>query len=411
MVEKKPVLRLVPMALALAIAGGGAALFAQIEGVERGIIPIGSANNLEVGGVEVDVWAKNADDARLAGWKEAQRKGWVKLWDRYHGGGSVAPALGDAGLDAIVSAVIIEDEQIGPNRYVARLGVAFDRVRAAQVLGIGGRFVRSAPMLVLPIEWNGGAPVSFEGRTEWQKAWAQYNTADSQIDYVRTSGNGAEPLLLTYGQTGRPGRRFWRNILDQYGAADVLIPSVRLQRLYPGGPVIGHFAARYGPDNKLLQTFSLRVESSDRIGALMKEGVKRMDEIYANALASGLLKPDTSLIIEEPVEAEAEEETANSVAPVQTDSETATADTEDEATPDVTVSSFTIQFDTPDAGAVNAVESAVRAVPGVRSASTTSLAIGGVSVMRVSFAGDAGMLRLGLSARGLSASESGGVIR
>jgi hypothetical protein len=143
----------------------------------------------------------------------------------------------------------------------------------------------------------------------------------------------------------------------------------------------------------------------------MKEGVKRMDEIYANALASGLLKPDTSLIIEEPVEAEAEEETANSVAQVKTDAETAPTENEDEATPDVTVSSFTIQFDTPDAGAVNAVESAVRAVPGVKTASTTSLAIGGVSVMRVSFAGDAGMLRLGLSARGLSASESGGVIR
>ncbi len=412
MVEKKPVLRLVPMAIALAIAGGGAALFAQIEGVERGIIPIGSANNLEVGGIEVNVWAKNADDARLAGWREAQRKGWIKLWDRYHGGGSVAPALGDGGLDGIVSAIIVEDEQIGPNRYVARLGVAFDRVRAAQVLGIGGRFVRSAPMLVLPIEWNGGAPVSFEGRTAWQKAWAEYNTADSQIDYVRTSGNGAEPMLLTFGQTARPGRRFWRNILDQYGAADVLIPSVRLQRLYPGGPVIGHFAARYGPDNKLLQTFSLRVESSDRLGVMMKEGVKRMDDIYANALASGLLRPDTSLILEAPVEAEElENSIANVTAPADSgDSETRPEDPEATA-PETMISSFTIQFDTPDAAAVNAVESAVRAVPGVRSASTTSLAIGGVSVMRVSFAGDAGMLRLGLSARGLSASESGSVIR
>jgi len=410
--KKKPVLRILPFAIALLLAGGGAAVLAQIEGVERGIIPIGSANNLEVGGIEVDVWAKTAEAARLAGWREAQRKGWASLWNRYHGGGG-APGMSDGALDGIVSAVIVEDEQIGPNRYVARLGIAFDRVRAAQVLGIGGRFVRSAPMLVVPVQWSGGTPQAFEGRTAWQRAWATYNTADSQIDYVRTSGNGAEPLLLSYGQTSRPGRRFWRNILDQYGAADVLIPTVSLQRLYPGGPVIGHFAARFGPDNRLIQTFDLRVESSDKIPALMTEGVKRMDEIYANALAAGLLRPDMSLIIEEQLAPEEEEDTAsNTVAPVETPTDTGDSDSEDNAAPaEATISSFTVQFDTPDAGAVNAVESAVRSVPGVKSASTTSLAIGGVSVMRVSFAGDAGMLRLGLSARGLSASESGGVIR
>jgi len=124
------------------------------------------------------------------------------------------------------------------------------------------------------------------------------------------------------------------------------------------------------------------------------------------------LRPDTSLIIEEPLEAEEmEENVANSVAPAETNTPDPAADDEDNTATETPVSSFTIQFDTPDAAAVNAVESAVRAVPGVRSASTTSLAIGGVSVMRVSFAGDAGMLRLGLSARGLSASESGSVIR
>jgi hypothetical protein len=145
---------------------------------------------------------------------------------------------------------------------------------------------------------------------------------------------------------------------------------------------------------------------------MMKEGVKRMDDIYANALASGLLRPDTSLILEVPVAAEElDNSTANITTPAApSESETRTEDPEATA-PETPISSFTIQFDTPDAAAVNAVESAVRAVPGVRSASTTSLAIGGVSVMRVSFAGDAGMLRLGLSARGLSASESGSVIR
>jgi hypothetical protein len=47
----------------------------------------------------------------------------------------------------------------------------------------------------------------------------------------------------------------------------------------------------------------------------------------------------------------------------------------------------------------------------VRSASTSSLALGGVSVMRVAFDGDVDMLRLGLAARGYRVSVSGDTIR
>ena len=72
---------------------------------------------------------------------------------------------------------------------------------------------------------------------------------------------------------------------------------------------------------------------------------------------------------------------------------------------------FSIQFETPDVASVTATESAVKAVPGVRSASTSSLALGGVSVMRVAFDGDVDMLRLGLAARGYRVSVSGDTIR
>src|SRR3546814_5189209 len=47
------------------------------------------------------------------------------------------------------------------------------------------------------------------------------------------------------------------------------------------------------------------------------------------------------------------------------------------------VASFTVQYASPDVGSVSATESAVGGVPGVQSATTTSLALGGTSVMRV----------------------------
>src|SRR3546814_9363803 len=128
--------------------------------------------------------------------------------------------------------------------------------------------------------WNGGTARVFEDRTEWQKAWARFRTGDSAIDYVRAIGSGPDPLLLNAGQAGRRGRLWWRLLLDQYGAADVIIPIARLERQWPGGPVIGRFAARYGPDNRLIGTFALRVGSSAGVPDMRDKAVARMDQLY-----------------------------------------------------------------------------------------------------------------------------------
>ncbi|MCP5810208.1 hypothetical protein NL321_29090, partial [Klebsiella pneumoniae] len=83
-------------------------------------------------------------------------------------------------------------EMIGPRRYIARLGVLFDRARAGQILGVSGARLRSAPLLVIPVTYQGGAATVFERRTDWQRAWARFRTADSAIDYVRPNGAGID---------------------------------------------------------------------------------------------------------------------------------------------------------------------------------------------------------------------------
>jgi hypothetical protein len=54
----------------------GAALVAQVGG-ERGIAPVAATNDIEVGGISVDVSRDNAQAARQEGWREAQRKAWA----------------------------------------------------------------------------------------------------------------------------------------------------------------------------------------------------------------------------------------------------------------------------------------------------------------------------------------------
>ncbi len=300
--------------LPLALIGGGIVV-AQIEGPKRGIAPIASTGDFEVTGVSVNVTGKNAFEARQKGWEEAQRLAWSALWRKTHG--SAGATLSDSTLDGIVAAIVVQEEHIGPRRYVAKLGVLFDRARAGQLLGVSGVRRRSAPLLLLPVTYTAGAPTVFEQRTSWQRSWAKYRTAESTIDYVRPSGAGGESLLLNAGQIDRRSRGWWRTILDQFGAADVIIPIARIERQWPGGPVVGRFSARYGPDNKFLGSFTLRTSNSSGIPAMMDQAVVRMDELFQSALAAGRLRADASLVLEQEVVDEEELDTEVQETPVE----------------------------------------------------------------------------------------------
>lgn len=383
-------LSLIPAAAALALAG---IAVAQIEGGDRGVAPIDTSGDYEVSGLKVDVSAKNADAARLGGWRIAQRKGWQQLSRRLGGGGALVP---DSTLDSIVSGIVVENEQIGPNRYIARLGVLFDRARAGSLLGISSYVMRSPPMVVIPVTWSGGVGMALEQRGAWQEAWARYRTGNSTIDYIRPTGTGPDPLLLNLGQTERPGRGWWRTVLDQYGGSDVLIPTVRLFRQWPGGPVIGIFEARWGPDNRMLQRVTLRVGNTGGLSALLDAGVKRLDDSYQSALRNGYLRADPGLSYVPEASGPIEELPAESL-PVTV------------STTGVTI--IQVQFDTPGAAAVSAGEAAVRGVPGVSSAATSSLALGGLSVMTVNFGGPPEAFKAALEARGWQVLGSGTTLR
>jgi len=386
---RRPLALLIP-AIALLIAGAGI-LYAQLEGGERGIAPVDSTSNFEILGVEVDVAAPTGQQARLEGWRRAQSLGWRMLWARTHDRPlAQAPVLSESVLNSIVSGIIIENEQIGPTRYIARLGVLFDRARTGQMLGVQGLTRRSAPMLVIPVMTTGSSEYSFEYRNEWQRAWAQFRTANSPIDYVRPSGTGIDPLVLNFAQTRRRGRGWWRMLLDQYGAADIVVPEVALRRLYPGGPALGIFTARYGPDNLLIGRFALRARNSAEIPRMLDEGVRRLDILYAQALDRGLLRPDPTLVIVQPP-----------LPPLPPrEIETPIAEEMDAQVTAGASTSFNVQVATPDSGSVQQAEISVSGANGVTSAITTSLALGGTSVMRVSFAGDSAALQAALQAQG-----------
>ncbi|MGY6552192.1 MAG: heavy-metal-associated domain-containing protein [Erythrobacter sp.] len=395
---------------ALALLGGTYALvLAQVSG-ERGIAPTAASADIEVRGIKVDVSADNAEKARAEGWRAAQRQAWEKA------GG---PSLPDSQLDTLVSAIIIEKEQLGPRRYIASLAVVFNRQRAERFLGGAMQASRSAPMLIIPVMASAGSFTTFERRNPWQRAWAEFNPGASRIDYVRPSGAGGDSLLINFGQTTRRSRTWWRTTLDQYGAADVLMPFARLEHSFPGGPVSGRFTARYGPDHRFLESFTLEAAGPDELPAMLAEAVERMDAIFTRALGEGKLRPDPTLrmsgggeidpaiqrLIEIGRAARARDAAAREAAASAAEAGVAPrieAQPVPATAPTAAARLIVVQFATPDAASFDASLGAVRSAAGVRGITVTSTAVGGTSVMSVNFAGTQEELAAALQARGFT---------
>ena len=377
---------------ALAALAAGGIVIAQMESGDRGIAPIDSSGTLEITGIHVDVGGKDANAARYAGWRVAQREGFKALWAKQHGQpASAAPNLSDSVLDTLVSSIIVEREQIGPNRYIADLGILFDRARAGEMLGVAGVVRRSAPMLLIPVLVTGATMTSVEQRNVWQRSWAQFRTSQSPIDYVRVSGAGVDPLLINAAQAARPGRAWWRNIIDYYGAADVLVAEASLHREYPGGPAVARFVGRHGPDGEILGGFELTAKDSGDIPRMMAEGVARMDQLFTLALANGRLHRDSSLIIAEPPPPV--EEVIEPVKAV------------------IAPRIIQLQILTRDETGLSSAFGAIRSIAGVDAVSPRNTAIGGWSILLVTYRGEPSALAGAMSAHGWAVSNVGGTLR
>ncbi len=388
---RRPVLASLLVAAALTAS---VAIYAQLETADRGILPLDSSNTLEIGGIHVDASGADADSARYAGWRMAQRQGFKALWAKMHNAPiGQAPNLPDGALDQIVSSINVEREQIGPGRYIADLGVQFDRSLAAQYLGVEGSAVqRSEPMLLIPVIVTAGTATSVELRNAWQRAWAQFRTGGSPVNYVRVSGMGSDPLLVNAAQTARPGRGWWRNLVDMYGASDILIAEVQLQRLYPGGPARGRFIARHGPDNEIIGGFTLTAQNSEGIPAMMAEGTRRIDAIYTKALAAGQLSRDPSLNLPPPPV----------LPPIV------------EEKPVVQVAASTavqVQVTGKNVTIYNFAMAHLRTMAGVESATPQQINPGGTSYILVNYKGNIASLASALAGRGWVVETAGTVIR
>jgi hypothetical protein len=385
---------LLPLAAALLAAVAPAAMgqargAALVEGDEE------DGGSYAIPGVAVDAAGRDAFDARRNGWRVAQRKAWPQLWARMTGATPAgAPRLSDAALDAIVAGFDIEREFIGPTRYIARVGVVFDRARAGEYLGRSARVIRSSPMLLIPVLRDAGAVYAFERRTPWRAAWSRFRESGSSIDYVRPAGTAGDALMLPAAQAYRPDRNLWRTRFDRYGVADVLVAEARLARRWPGGPIRGAFRALHGPDARELARFVLDAASPAELPAMLDQAVARMDEAYTAALRDGRLFSESDLLVDLP--------DIPTGAPLLGGGYTQDVDAAE------VQSVLVVTVATPDGAALAAAEAAVGATPGVARVTPAQIGLGASSTLAITYVGTLETLRFRLDQTGWRLDDAGG---
>lgn len=359
----------------------------------------GGGSAYAIGGIRVDIAAPNPETARNAAFRIAQRAAWAQLWSRLTGNAVAgAPKLTDGQLDGIVSGIESQGETFSMTRYIATLGVVFDRSRARAYLSGSGETLQSPPMLLLPLFSDGGVRTLYQAKTPWREAWARYRENVTPIDYVVASGSAGDNVLLTSWQVTRPDRPSWRNILNRFDAVDVLTAEARLTRAYPGGPVAAVFIARHGPDATELARFALNTTDDDGVPAMLDRAVAQIDEIYAIALRDGRLRSEPDLTAElEPI--------IGSGTVIGAPLGGLGGGELPEGTP---VASLEAVMITPDAATATALESQLRGTAGVTGVTITSLSLGGTSRLILNYAGAYDVLLFALDERGLRLAPENG---
>lgn len=180
----------------LSILVGLAAVLAVAEVSAQG------SSTYTVTGVDVDVSAPDAVQARQQGLAEARRKAARTLIERV-----VAPdersrvsVPADPALEGMVHGIEFVRERSAPGRYIATLNVVFQPEAVKSWLGGAGVKIAetvSRPALVIPL-WKGPSGVEpLDDRNAWREAWRTLDTSGSSVPVTILRGDQIDQSAVT----------------------------------------------------------------------------------------------------------------------------------------------------------------------------------------------------------------------
>ncbi|MFV3073424.1 DUF2066 domain-containing protein [Niveispirillum fermenti] len=211
--------------------------------------------------VSVDIAAASPAAARDQGVREAQRKAFNLLFDRLTVDGTRA-GLGDVPADSIdrmVGSFEVQEERTSATRYVGRLAIRFNPVAVRdfmRVHGVAYAEVMSKPVLVIPVDQTGDAPVLWQAETAWRQAWADLAPQGGLVPVIVPYGEAPDVADIGVDQALSGDGEALRRIAERYGAGEAAVvvatgsPAQGLTinvALHPMGGAPEHFTLTQSP--------------------------------------------------------------------------------------------------------------------------------------------------------------------
>ncbi|MGI9511623.1 MAG: DUF2066 domain-containing protein [Anderseniella sp.] len=154
-----------------------------------------------VTGVEVDVRAETAAEAKKQAITEANIKAFAIFVQRVGGGALVEGLSGipSKRIDAMLDSLSIEEERTGPQRYIGKLTVRFLPGKMRKImaeLGVGYS-ERLAPRTVIIPVWRTPDGVMVWEDNPWRTAWLSLRAENSPVPLIVPLGDLADTDTLT----------------------------------------------------------------------------------------------------------------------------------------------------------------------------------------------------------------------
>jgi len=203
---------------------------------------------IAVRGIDVDVTAGNAVDAREKAILQGQRKGLRQAMLM------LAPAsdvdrlaeLSDGQITDLVADYEVESEQTSTVRYIGKLAFRYRLDAISALLQQGGTSdvtTASPPVLVLPVMTSAGKNLLWDDGNIWRDAWSAHPPSGGLVELIVPRGDPRDVAAITADQAVAGDAVRIQALAAQYGVGDV---AVVVARSDPGSAAVAFSVVRYG---------------------------------------------------------------------------------------------------------------------------------------------------------------------
>jgi hypothetical protein len=241
---------------------------------------ISNGDTFTIGGIEEDVTAADAVQARQQAIREARQKAVKLLVERMVSpeDRSKVPPVSDQRLDSMVRGVEFQSERPAGNRYSATIGVVFGAEPVKQWLseaGISLAETVARAALVVPLWKDKTGLEPLDDRNAWRDAWSGLDTLGTSVPVAMVRGDQLDQDAITVEQAYVGDVTALSRLDERYRAPVVIVAIAEGDK---DGPIkLGgmRYDMQTGARSELM---SITVQDSSQLAAAAKQIHAKLDQ-------------------------------------------------------------------------------------------------------------------------------------